>query len=146
MTLRNVAKDFSLEDQRQEINEIGADLYQAREGTYTFTGYKTFSTVATFTAGLSSSGAEATFSSATVSDLTEGRVVIVGTNGALLDTNKLTWDSANDKLVIDGGIDSTTFTSQGTVIGNTGANITGCLLYTSPSPRDRQKSRMPSSA
>ena len=26
------------------------------------------------------------------------------------------------------------------------ANITACLLYTSPSPRDRQKSRMPSSA
>jgi hypothetical protein len=24
--------------------------------------------------------------------------------------------------------------------------INGCLLYTSPSPRDRQKSRMPSSA
>ena len=24
--------------------------------------------------------------------------------------------------------------------------ILGCLLYTSPSPRDRQKSRMPSSA
>ena len=28
------------------------------------------------------------------------------------------------------------------IIGNIGA----CLLYTSPSPRDRQKSRMPSSA
>ena len=27
-----------------------------------------------------------------------------------------------------------------------GAYICGCLLYTSPSPRDRQKSRMPSSA
>ena len=27
-----------------------------------------------------------------------------------------------------------------------GANDDGCLLYTSPSPRDRQKSRMPSSA
>ena len=25
-------------------------------------------------------------------------------------------------------------------------NYAGCLLYTSPSPRDRQKSRMPSSA
>ena len=25
-------------------------------------------------------------------------------------------------------------------------NADGCLLYTSPSPRDRQKSRMPSSA
>ena len=29
---------------------------------------------------------------------------------------------------------------------DTGAGIQGCLLYTSPSPRDRQKSRMPSSA
>ena len=27
-----------------------------------------------------------------------------------------------------------------------GGSNTGCLLYTSPSPRDRQKSRMPSSA
>ena len=27
-----------------------------------------------------------------------------------------------------------------------GALLTSCLLYTSPSPRDRQKSRMPSSA
>ena len=26
------------------------------------------------------------------------------------------------------------------------AQVDGCLLYTSPSPRDRQKSRMPSSA
>ena len=26
------------------------------------------------------------------------------------------------------------------------SNIENCLLYTSPSPRDRQKSRMPSSA
>ena len=29
---------------------------------------------------------------------------------------------------------------------NAGTFNTGCLLYTSPSPRDRQKSRMPSSA
>ena len=34
---------------------------------------------------------------------------------------------------------STTFRGQN-------AEIYGCLLYTSPSPRDRQKSRMPSSA
>ena len=31
-------------------------------------------------------------------------------------------------------------------IGNSDVPVTGCLLYTSPSPRDRQKSRMPSSA
>ena len=30
--------------------------------------------------------------------------------------------------------------------GLSALNIMGCLLYTSPSPRDRQKSRMPSSA
>ena len=29
---------------------------------------------------------------------------------------------------------------------DTGSVLTSCLLYTSPSPRDRQKSRMPSSA
>ena len=144
MTLRNVAKDFSLEDQRQEINEIAADLYQTREGTYTFSGYKTFSTVATFNAGISSSGAEAVLSSATISDLTEGRVVIIGTNGALVDTEKLTWDSANDKLIVDGGIDSTTFISQGTVIGNTGANITGAeCVFASVTVSDLTAGRVP---
>ena len=29
---------------------------------------------------------------------------------------------------------------------NIGAKVEGCLLYTSPSPRDRTRSRMPSSA
>ena len=32
------------------------------------------------------------------------------------------------------------------VIGIRCCNVLTCLLYTSPSPRDRQKSRMPSSA
>ena len=31
-------------------------------------------------------------------------------------------------------------------IGNPIVDIPGCLLYTSPSPRDRTRSRMPSSA
>ena len=31
-------------------------------------------------------------------------------------------------------------------VGKDGINDNICLLYTSPSPRDRQKSRMPSSA
>ena len=33
-----------------------------------------------------------------------------------------------------------------TVVGSAKTAIVACLLYTSPSPRDRQKSRMPSSA
>ena len=32
------------------------------------------------------------------------------------------------------------------ITGQVGTGAIGCLLYTSPSPRDRQKSRMPSSA
>ena len=34
----------------------------------------------------------------------------------------------------------------GIEVGGNEQIIKGCLLYTSPSPRDRQKSRMPSSA
>ena len=45
----------------------------------------------------------------------------------------------NDPLYIIDGVPSTDNF-------NTGLNANDCLLYTSPSPRDRQKSRMPSSA
>ena len=34
----------------------------------------------------------------------------------------------------------------GAIIGGIAGHQNDCLLYTSPSPRDRQKSRMPSSA
>ena len=136
MTLRNVAKDFSLEDQRQEINEIAADLYDIGQGTYTFTGYKTFSTVATFDSGISSN-------IASITTLTEGRVVIVGAGGSLIDTEKLTWDSTEDKLVVDGGIDSTTFISQGTVVGGQGANITGAeCIFASATVSDLTSGRV----
>ena len=43
----------------------------------------------------------------------------------------------NDKFAVD---------STGAIQFNGQAGTSGCLLYTSPSPRDRQKSRMPSSA
>ena len=36
--------------------------------------------------------------------------------------------------------------SQSDAVMSTAAHLISCLLYTSPSPRDRQKSRMPSSA
>ena len=38
------------------------------------------------------------------------------------------------------------FDKQNTDITNKGKWIEGCLLYTSPSPRDVEESRMPSSA
>ena len=58
-------------------------------------------------------------------------------------------------LTSNGGTITTnggTVTNHGNFINNGGTiniyygNGNGCLLYTSPSPRDRQKSRMPSSA
>ena len=61
------------------------------------------------------------------------------------------------QLVVDGtnygspqplGVGPLTFMVTGLAVGThtVSANYGGCLLYTSPSPRDRQKSRMPSSA
>ena len=38
------------------------------------------------------------------------------------------------------------FPGIGGIVFDTDGNLYACLLYTSPSPRDRQKSRMPSSA
>ena len=63
------------------------------------------------------------------------------------DTNRLAAYNATAGQVITvapsgSGVRQTTVSP-----GNLGiSNLTACLLYTSPSPRDRQKSRMPSSA
>ena len=44
------------------------------------------------------------------------------------------------------GITNVAVLEKGYLGGGNTARNTACLLYTSPSPRDRQKSRMPSSA
>lgn len=48
MTLRNVPNSFTLEQQRQEVNEIAVDLDTAVDGVQTFGGSKTFSNDVTF--------------------------------------------------------------------------------------------------
>ena len=72
-------------------------------------------------------------------------------NGATIghtdDTDLMT--VANGLLTVAGEISVTPLDICGTNITSTAAELNlldGCLLYTSPSPRDRQKSRMPSSA
>ena len=56
----------------------------------------------------------------------------------------------NKDKVNGNGAQGSTNGAQGaqssTTTGAQGAQSNDCLLYTSPSPRDRQKSRMPSSA
>ena len=48
--------------------------------------------------------------------------------------------------VNDSGLEGKTATIGMQLMGNNSVLQVHCLLYTSPSPRDRQKSRMPSSA
>ena len=70
-------------------------------------------------------------------------------NALLAEIDKIATNTRfNDVAVLDGSYDKTIRA------GNTNAetirvavgSLKACLLYTSPSPRDRQKSRMPSSA
>ena len=49
--------------------------------------------------------------------------------------------AANDTLIVKHGAATDLADLEGATIG-----VKGCLLYTSPSPRDRTRSRMPSSA
>ena len=66
------------------------------------------------------------------------------------DLDRLCWH-CNTKLLYGGEHDISQedeFYESVTYMGcpDCGAHVEICLLYTSPSPRDRQKSRMPSSA
>ena len=52
-------------------------------------------------------------------------------------------ETSNAGVTVTGTVAATAFSGDGSAL----TGISGvCLLYTSPSPRDRQKSRMPSSA
>ena len=85
---------------------------------------------------------------ANISDIDIRTINVLSANvtGTLSVSGTTKFQSVNcTSINITGGIDinKTVFN----VINVSEANIaSGCLLYTSPSPRDRQKSRMPSSA
>ena len=74
-------------------------------GGLTVTGVSTFSSAIDANGGLDVSGGETTLSSATVSDLTSGRVVLAGTSGALEDSLNLTFDGST--LTVGTTVDAT---------------------------------------
>ena len=75
--------------------------------------------------GADISGGETTLSSATVSDLTAGRVVLAGTSGALEDSGNLTFDGSTltvtGEIVVNSGV--STFT--GLIDANGGLDVLG---------------------
>ena len=88
------------------------------------TGLSTFTGAIDANGGADISGGETTLSSATVSDLTAGRVVLAGTSGALEDSTNLTF-SAGGLTVGAGGINVTgvsTFSTDLVVTGDLQVN------------------------
>lgn len=84
-------------------------------------GISTFTSATTFNNGITVNNAEATFSSATVSDLTAGRVVLAGASGALVDDSSLTFSDAAGLTVANSGINVTgvsTFSTDVRVSGD----------------------------
>ena len=102
----------------------------------TVSGVSTFTGQIDGNGGANISGAETTLSSATVSDLTSGRVVLAGTSGAIEDSGNLTFDGSTltvtgDATITDSlavtkdAVVSAGLTVTGAVDFNGGANISG---------------------
>ena len=80
-----------------------------------------------FNGGANISGGETTLSSATVSDLTSGRVVLAGTSGAIEDSGNLTFDGTTLTVTGDAAVDNVT------IDGNTVSTSSGGLTLDSTS-------------
>ena len=79
----------------------------------------TFAGAVDMNAGLDVSGGESTLSSATVSDLTSGRIVTVGTGGALQDDDNLRFDPTTGVRIGFGGL----------TVANGGINVSGISTF-----------------
>ena len=79
----------------------------------------------------------------------ENETVGIGTTGTATNTVQVLGETKASNALVS-GISSLAiyqgFIDDNAEFGNSNIDINSCLLYTSPSPRDRQKSRMPSSA
>ena len=134
----------------QQLNVTGVSTIGITSATWleaqqlNVTGVSTFTGLVDGNAGANFSGAETTLSSATVSDLTDNRIVIAGTSGALEDTTKLTFDGSTLAVVGDatfsGNVsiagtltkeDVTNIDSVGLITARSGVRITdGGLVVT----------------
>ena len=123
----STAKISDLTDNRVVIAGTSGELEDS--GNLTFNG-STLAVTGNITAnnGATITGAETTLSSATVSDLTDNRVVLAGASGALEDSNNLQFDGST--LAVVGSI---TASQNVTITGNLTVNGTTTQLNTTNS-------------
>ena len=81
----------------------GGGAGQANLTNLSVSGVSTFTGAIDANGGMDVSGGETTLSSATVSDLNAGRVVLAGTGGSLEDSSKLTFNASTGFLTVQGG-------------------------------------------
>ena len=119
----------------------------------TVSGVSTFTGQIDGNGGANISGGEATLSSATVEDLTSGRVVLAGSGGALEDSANLTFDGSTltvtgDATITDSisvtkdAVVSAGLTVTGAVDFNGGANIASGLVANSAQISDLTATRV----
>jgi len=111
-TSNGSVKLYHNNSEKFETTGYGATVFGTLESQQlNVTGVSTFTGAIDANGGADISGGETTLSSATVSDLTAGRVVLAGTSGALQDSANLT------------------FSGAGLIVGAGGANITGVSTF-----------------
>jgi len=89
-----VSGDNEIDTSSGNLTIDSAGGFTTIDDALTVTGVSTFSSAIDANGGLDVSGGETTLSSATVSDLTSGRVVLAGTSGSLEDSPNLTFDGS----------------------------------------------------
>ena len=127
------------------MTQLNGNVYTVRNpATNTFELYDTDGTTSI------NSGSFGTYTSG--GTVTHGVVVLSSTNGSFVAGETITGGTSSNTAIIQAdavglnGVRQYDFSAT-KQIGMAGTPAyTACLLYTSPSPRDRQKSRMPSSA
>ena len=126
------------------VINAGSVMASANTGTITFNG-NTIGQLNNNSINIVTNGKEWTFGADGLFSIPGGIYAngSTGANGQVLTSNGTSVRWAN---VINANTGSVTFTSTTMTSSNADLVIITCLLYTSPSPRDRQKSRMPSSA
>ena len=146
--LDTVATTGAIDIEGTNIDLNGAS-YQSDDGPITFTGPVDLTADVTVDSDADEDTDDGTITLESTVDGGYGLTLDTDGGGAVALQGAVGATTALVSLTVDGGqIDLDTVATTGAIdIEGTNIDLNGaCLLYTSPSPRDRTRSRMPSSA